>query len=289
MLGLIEFANSLKDSPARSQAIAEAVAAIAPLLTERPRLGLILGTGLGNLISEITSPQEITYSKIPHFPRSTAMAHRGSLFVGRICELPVLVMAGRCHLYEGYSREHVTLPTRVLHALGCETLLVTNAAGGINPQYQVGDVMAMDDHLDLMHSRGLFPVQTSRHWIQPRGTYDQELILQTLAIGRSADFPVQRGVYVGVKGPNYETRAEYRFFRRIGGDVVGMSTIPEVTVAAELGMRVLGISTVTNVARPDVKQTVTSDEVVHVAGLAEPRVRAIVKGIATNLSKAKSE
>ncbi len=270
----------------RTAAISQAVAAIRPRCDRVPVLGLILGTGLGNLITELASPREIGYSGIPHFPRSTAMAHRGSLFVGTLCGLPTIVMAGRCHLYEGYSREHITLPTRVLHALGCNVLIVTNAAGGINPQYRVGDVMVMDDHLDLMHSRGLLPTYTARTGVLSRGIYDRELLDQTLALGRRHGFAVQRGVYVGVKGPNYETRAEYRFFRRIGGDVVGMSTIPEVTVAAELGMRVLGISTVTNVARPDVPQTVTSEDVVHVAGLAEPRVRAIVKGIATNLSGA---
>jgi purine-nucleoside phosphorylase len=201
-------------------------------------------------------------------------------------------MAGRCHLYEGYSLDDLMLPVRVLHALGIELLIITNAAGGLNPLFQVGDVMILSDHIDLMFPRtrraGLAVTAEgtsgdSRRE-RPQSFYDTALVEQTVAIARQGNFPLQHGVYVGVKGPNYETRAEYRAFRKLGGDVVGMSTIPEVLAAHALGVRVLGLSTVTNIARPDAPQTITPAEVVAMAGRAEPKVRRIVAEVVRGLA-----
>ncbi|HUE72021.1 MAG TPA: purine-nucleoside phosphorylase [Pirellulaceae bacterium] len=258
--------------------VSEAVQAIGRYYGGQPRVGLILGTGLGRLVSELRVAAEIPYAKIPYFPRSTAMAHKGDLLCGSFGRTQVVVMAGRCHLYEGYSAEDLTLPVHVLHALGVELLIVTNAAGGLNPSYQVGDVMVLADHINLMFPRRASP-PSAGDGVRMPAPYDTALIERSLAIARQQKFPLRCGVYVGVKGPNYETRAEYRAFRKLGGDVVGMSTIPEVLCARALGMRVLALSTVTNIAREGAPQVVTPAEVVAMAGRAEPKVRQLVTGI----------
>ena len=242
---------------------------------------VILGTGLGDLADEVAAEAVIPYREIPGFPCSTALAHKGRLICGKLGGRQVVMMQGRCHLYEGYPLAAVTFPTRVLHGLGIRTLIVTNAAGGINPSYSVGDVMLIDDHINLMW---LAPVgqASSLPVIRARGAdglYDAALAQRSLEIARASNFPLHCGVYVAVTGPSYETRAEYRAFRRIGGDCVGMSTVPEVLTAASLGLRVLGLSTVTNVARPDAPNVVSAEEVVQVAATALPKVRAIIHGI----------
>ncbi|HEX5105402.1 MAG TPA: purine-nucleoside phosphorylase [Pirellulaceae bacterium] len=247
--------------------------------------GVILGTGLGEIAEEVAADAIIPYREIPGFPYSTAMAHKGRLVCGLLNGTPVVMLQGRCHLYEGYSLAAVTFPTRVLHALGIQTLIVTNAAGGINPQYAVGDVMLIDDHINLMWLPSVGQASSLpkiRH-IAAANLYDDELAHLSLAIARRANFLLHRGVYVAVTGPSYETRAEYRAFRRIGGDCVGMSTVPEVLTAASLGLRVLGLSTITNVARPDAPQTVSAEEVVHVAASALPKVRAIIHGMLNHM------
>ena len=279
--------------------LSAAVAAIRSQWTCEPQVGLILGTGLGGLIGAMQVEAEIPYRSIPYFPRSTAMAHKGALYCGEMAGAKVLTMAGRCHLYEGYSVADLQLPIRVMHALGIRTLIVTNAAGGLNPRFAPGDVMVIEDHVNLMgfaacpsgltvdaegRSQGS-GVRCQSAYLTPGPClltpepkpYDSDLITSALSAARQGNFPCQRGVYVGVKGPNYETRAEYRAFRRFG-DAVGMSTIPEVLAARSLGMRVLGLSTVTNVARPDAPQVVTADEVVEVARIAQPKLRQIIQG-----------
>jgi len=285
----------------------EAARAIAGRYAGRPRVGLILGTGLGNLISEMQVQVAVPYGEIPHFPRSTAMAHKGHLLFGTIGGAEAVVMAGRCHLYEGYVVQELTLPVRVMHLLGIDFLIVTNAAGGLNPQFHVGDVMVLVDHINLMFPRDGGSETVSREemsaeesgprlplkveqphfadWRRQRIFYDPALVEQAMEIGRRGNFPLQRGVYVGVTGPNYETRAEYRAFRRLGGDVVGMSTIPEVHCARALGLRVLGLSTVTNIARPDAPTMVTPGEVVAMAGRAEPKVRRIVVEVVASIDR----
>jgi purine-nucleoside phosphorylase len=259
------------------------LAAIRSRWSGQASVAVILGTGLGDLADEIAAEAIIAYRDIPGFPRSTALAHKGCLVCGTLGGRPIIALQGRCHLYEGYRAEELCLPVRVLCELGIETLVLTNAAGGLNPRYSAGDVMAIDDHICFMGLAGLTRMPAACPDRVVRTTtrlYDEGLIRRATDIACAAGFPLQCGVYVGVTGPSYETRAEYRAFRRIGGDCVGMSTVPEVLAAAGCGMRVLGLSAVTNVARPDAPQIVSAEEVARVAAAALPKVRQIVYGLA---------
>jgi len=243
---------------------------------------VILGTGLGELADEVTASAMISYRDIPGFPHSTALAHKGRLVCGELVGVPVIMMQGRCHLYEGYSLDDLTLPVRVLAALGVKTLVITNAGGGLNPDFAIGDVMLIEDHVNLMWLAGTMPLDAAACGRVARPAprlYDRELATTAICAARQHDFPLQRGTYIAVTGPSYETRAEYRAFRRIGGDCVGMSTVPEVLTAAACGLRVLGLSTVTNVACPDAPQVVSAEEVVEVARIARPRVRTILQAV----------
>jgi purine-nucleoside phosphorylase len=247
-----------------------------------PRVGIILGTGLGNFAEHITAEAIVPYEEIPHFPQSTAIGHKGRLVCGTIGGVPVLAMQGRFHLYEGYSAQQVTLPVRVMKELGISLLVVSNAAGGLNPRYRSGDVMLIDDHVNLMNANPLVGINDDR--LGPRfpdmcRPYDAKLIERGLEIARRENFVAHRGVYVALTGPNYETRAEYRFVRLIGGDVVGMSTVPEVITAIHAGLRVLAISTVTNMCLPDAIKASSGEEVVQIAKQAEEKLRKIVLGI----------
>lgn len=258
--------------------IADAVARIQERWKKQPRAAIILGTGLGSLASHIRPDATIPYDQLPHFPRSTAIGHRGQFVCGELAGTQVIAMEGRFHFYEGYSAEQTTLPVRIVRQLGAELLIVSNASGGINPQFRSGDLMVMADHINLMGSRTAQLAEDAR--VPSRrgraSPYDPSLIELAQAVGRRHGFACHRGVYVSVLGPNYETRAEYRFMRRIGGDVVGMSTVPEVLVAAQLGMRVLALSTVTNVFRSGAAVEVDAHEVIDIAAAAEPRLRQIV-------------
>ncbi len=250
--------------------------------TERPHAGIILGTGLGGLARQIDAAATIEYDQIPHFPRSTVTSHRGQLICGWLAGVPVVAMEGRFHAYEGYPLDQITLPVRVMKALGAELLLVSNAAGGMNPTYASGDIMLLDDHINLMGLNPLIGVNDDR--LGPRfpdmsQPYDATLIALGLEIARREDFAAHRGVFVAVTGPNLETRAEYRFLRAIGADAVGMSTVPEVIVAAHAGMRVLGISTITDLCFPDSLKPVDVSEIIATANAAEPKLRAIITGI----------
>lgn len=247
-----------------------------------PRIAVVLGSGLGRVTAGIDVEAEFPYHTLPHFPRSTALGHNGRLLCGQFDGASMAVMDGRFHFYEGYCVTEIALPICVLHALGVETLVVTNASGGLNPQYRSGDIMAIEDHINL-----LTPGPRPKAWCDhdtPRlppaqGYYDPELIAQAERIARRGDFRCHRGVYVGVMGPNYETRAEYRFMRKIGGDAVGMSTVPEVITARHLGMKVLGLSIITNVACPDNPHKTLAEEVCRLAATAEPNLRQIVRGM----------
>lgn len=266
----------------------DALAAVRSRWSGKPEVAIILGTGLGDLADEIAAEVIIPYREIPHLPHSTALAHKGNLICGKLDGVPVVVMQGRCHLYEGYDVEQATLAVRVMQGLGAKTLIVSNAAGGVNPQFVAGDVMLIEDHIQLMFLRGLasfVPGQTDRMPRVSARLYDPELIEQGLQVAREQGFVCQRGVYVAVTGPSYETRAEYRMFRKLG-DVVGMSTVPEVLVAAECGMRVFGISTVTNIARPDspVPDEIDAEHVVQVAQHVQPKVRALVRGLLARMT-----
>lgn len=253
-----------------------------------PRAGVILGTGLGGVAEEIDSPVAIEYEDIPHFPNSTATSHRGRLVCGNLAGEPVVAMEGRFHQYEGYPLKQITLPVRVMKALGAELLVVSQAVGGMNPYYKPGDVMIIDDHINLMGDNPLVGVNDDR--LGPRfpdmsAPYTPELIEVGLEIARREDFAVHRGVTVAVTGPNLETRAEYRFLRQIGADVVGMSTVPEVLVAVHGGMKVFGLSVVTDMCLPDNLKPADVHEIIAVANSARPKLRALVRGVLAYHSK----
>jgi purine-nucleoside phosphorylase len=262
--------------------VTEAVAAIRQHWTGAPRAGIILGTGLGGLSGEIAVEAKLDYGTLPHFPRSTTVSHAGQLVCGRLAGLPVVAMEGRFHAYEGYSQQQITFPVRVMRALGADLLIVSNACGGMNPNYRKGDIMIMDDHINLLGDNPLIGINDDR--LGPRfpdmsAPYDPVLVERALEIARRENFAAHKGVYVAVTGPNLETRAEYRFLRLIGADVVGMSTVPEVLAAVHGGMRVLGLSIVTDICLPDHLESVSVPEILAAAAAAEPKLRKIVLGI----------
>ncbi|MDG2381545.1 MAG: purine-nucleoside phosphorylase [Pirellulaceae bacterium] len=262
--------------------IEETVAAIRSKWNQTPEVGIILGTGLGSLVEQIDVEATFDYEELPHFPRSTAISHAGRLVCGNLCGLPVMAMEGRLHMYEGYTLKQITLPVRIMKALGTEMLIVSNACGGMNPYYQCGDLMVIDDHINLMGDNPLIGINDDR--LGPRfpdmcEPYDQELIETALGIARQQDMTLHRGVFVAVAGPNLETRAEYRFLRTIGADVVGMSTVPEVIVAAHCGLRVVGFSIVTDLCFPDSLKPAVVEEIIGHANAAEPKLRALVMGV----------
>lgn len=238
-----------------------------------PAVGIILGTGLGGLVHSMQVHHTVDYAQIPHMPVSTVESHAGRLLFGTVNGVEVVVMQGRFHLYEGYTAKQVTFPVRVMKFLGVRTLIVSNACGGLNPLYRKGDVMVIDDHINLLGDNPLIGPNDDR--LGPRfpdmsEPYSQRLIstLQSVALERKHS--IHRGVYAAVAGPNLETRAEYRFLRTIGADVVGMSTVPETIVARHMGMDVLGLSIVTDECFPDALEPVTLQDVLAAAAIAEP-------------------
>ena len=262
--------------------IQEAVTKIHSVWDKTPHAGIILGTGLGNFAEKITIEATLDYGDIPHFPVSTATSHRGRFVFGTLRGLPVMVMEGRFHAYEGYPLSQITLPVRVMKALGAELLVVSQAVGGMNPYYKPGDVMLIDDHINLLGANPLTGVNDDR--LGPRfpdmsQPYDFELLAEGQAIARRGDFVVHRGVSVAVLGPCLETRAEYRFLRNIGADVVGMSTVPEVITAVHCGLRVFGMAVVTDMCLPDALEPAVVEEIIRIANSAEPKLRALVEGI----------
>jgi purine-nucleoside phosphorylase len=262
--------------------IEQAVEAIRQKWQGTPRVGIILGTGLGSVAQQIDTQATLDYESIPHFPRSTAISHAGQLVCGNLEGVPVVAMEGRFHAYEGYSHRQITFPVRVMRALGAELLIVSNACGGMNPQYNQGDIMVIEDHINLMNGNPLIGVNDEK--LGPRfpdmcQPYDAKLIDRVLSIARREDIAAHKGVYVAVTGPNLETRAEYRFLRTIGADVVGMSTVPEVIVAVHAGMRVLGLSIVTDLCLPDALEPANIEKILAIAAKAEPKLRKLVLGV----------
>ena len=259
--------------------ITEATAFIRERWSLAPRVSIILGSGLGGISGALADAVTIPYDEIPHFARSTAHGHAGQLVCGLLEGVPVVVMEGRMHAYEGYPLQQITFPIRVMKRLGTELLIVTNACGGLNPQYRTGDLMVIEDHINLLGDNPLTGINDER--LGPRfpdmsAPYTPELIDAALAVARREDFTAHRGVYVAVTGPNLETRAEYRFLRIIGADVVGMSTVPEVLVAVHSSMRVLGISVITDMCLPDALEVATVEQILAAANGAEPKLRAII-------------
>jgi purine-nucleoside phosphorylase len=262
--------------------IEAAAAAIRAAWKETPHAGVILGTGLGNLASQIDVAATLEYKDIPHFPVSTVTSHRSRLVCGRLEGVPIVAMEGRFHAYEGYSLREITLPVRVMKRLGAQLLILSQAAGGMNPNYRNGDIMIIDDHINLMGDNPLVGINDDR--LGPRfpdmsQPYDPALIDKGLEIARRENFVAHRGVTVAVTGPNLETRAEYRFLRQIGADVVGMSTVPEAIVAVHAGLRIFGLSVVTDMCLPDALQPANVEHIIAVANAAEPKLRALVSGV----------
>jgi purine-nucleoside phosphorylase len=262
--------------------IRDAVAVIRAQWKGTPRAGIILGTGLGGLVEEIQEEASFEYESLPHFARSTATSHRGRLVCGTLQGVPVVAMEGRFHMYEGYSLKQITLPVRVMRALGAELLVVSNACGGMNPYFRAGDLMVIEDHINLMGDNPLIGINDDR--LGPRfpdmcEPYDLKLVDKALEIARRENIICHKGVFVAVAGPNLETRAEYRFLRMIGADVVGMSTVPEVIVAIHAGLRVVGFSIVTDMCLPDALEPADVPKIIAIANEAEPRLRTLVRGV----------
>ena len=269
----------------------DAAAAIRSRIHHSPQVGIILGSGLSALADEAEGRETIPYSDIPHFPVSTIEGHAGQLVTGRLSGQPVLLMQGRAHYYEGYSAQQITLPVRVMRLLGVHTLIVTNAAGGLNPSFRAGDLMLITDHINLVGMAGRNPLRgPNLDELGPRfpdmtQAYDAALRALAQRIAGQLELTLREGVYAYVAGPSFETPAEVRFLRSIGADAVGMSTVPEVTVARHARMRVLGISGVSNVAisEPDPDRQTTHSEVLEAGKGIVPRLVGLIKGVLAGL------
>lgn len=251
-----------------------------------PRVAIILGTGLGALANEIEAESVIGYEDIPDFPVPTVESHSGRLLLGRLSGQPVVAMQGRFHRYEGYSLQQVAFPVRVMRDLGAEILIVSNACGGMNPMWNVGDLMLLADHINLLGDNPLIGPNLDE--LGPRfpdmsEPYDVELQRLAIEVAMEERITLRRGVYVAVPGPNLETRAEYRFLRMIGADVVGMSTVPEVIAATHGGMKVLGISIITDRCLPDALKPASVEEIIRVAGEAEPKLTLLINNVVARL------
>ncbi|MEZ4633071.1 MAG: purine-nucleoside phosphorylase [Deinococcales bacterium] len=254
----------------------------------KPSIALILGSGLGGLVNAIENPISFDYGDIPHFPQTTALSHVGRLVLGELAGKTVIAMQGRLHYYEGHSMQNLTLPLRVMWALGAKTLIVTNAAGGLDPSFKPGDIMLLSDHIDLFGDNPLKGPNDTR--LGPRfsdmsDAYNKSLRQIALEAAHENHIPLQQGVYVGTSGPCFETSAERRYMRLIGGNAVGMSTVPEVIVAKHMGMQVLGFSGITNVATGGEDQPPDdAHEVVEVAGVIGQRLAPLLHAIITKLA-----
>ena len=251
-----------------------------------PKVGIMLGTGLGELATQITDRQEIPYESIPNFPVSTVEGHSGKLIVGMLGSTQVLAMQGRFHYYEGYSMKEVTFPVRVMKALGVETLLVSNAAGGMNPSFQIGDLMIITDHINTFPEhplRGKNEPSLGTRFPDMSKAYPVELRNKAKQIAQDNGIKVVEGVYVGTSGPTFETPAEYNYFRVIGGDAVGMSTVPEVIVAVHAGIQVFAMSIITDLGVPGQVVEVSHEEVQQIANLAQPTMTLLMKELIAQL------
>ncbi|MCK4816698.1 purine-nucleoside phosphorylase [bacterium] len=241
----------------------------------KPGVGIILGSGLGPLADEIEGAR-ILYKDIPHFPVSKVPGHKGNLVIGALEEKKIVAMKGRSHYYEGHSLEEITYPVMVMKELGAEILMVTNAGGGINKDFKPGDLMAITDHINFM---GANPLRGKTEFIDMTFAYDKELIELTEKIASNQEIGMKKGVYIAVPGPSYETSSEIKAFEKLGADAVGMSTVPEVIVAKSLGMRVLGISCITNMAAGILKKSLSHEEVIETTRKVEEKFKKLVREI----------
>jgi purine-nucleoside phosphorylase len=266
--------------------IETAAALVRSRIAIEPQLAIILGTGLGGLAARIESPVVINYTDIPGFPLSTVESHAGRLLVGHLAGRPVVAMQGRFHKYEGYTLQQATMPVRVMQRLGARTLVVSNACGGMHPEWNAGDLMLIADHINLLGDNPLIGPNDDR--LGPRfpdcsALYDEGLRALARRVAAERGLTLREGVYVAVSGPNLETRAEYRMLRNLGADVVGMSTVPEALVAAHGGMKVLGISIITDMCLPDSLEPASLEKILAVAGEAEPKLTSLVAGVVPNI------
>jgi purine-nucleoside phosphorylase len=272
----------------------EAAGVVRQRTAHRPQIGLILGSGLNALAEQVQDADRIPYADIPHYGQTSVAGHRGQMVIGRLAGKEVLIMQGRIHAYEGISLQRVTLPVRVMHELGVRTLIVTNAAGGINPEYRAGDLMLIQDHIGLMAMTGGNPLWgPNDDSLGPRfppmnRAYDPALRRLALKVASGLGIQLRQGVYVGLGGPTFETPAEVRYLRMIGGDAVGMSTVPEVIVARHVGMRVLGISGISNAAvhDPDAGEEASHEEVLAAGDVLVPKLIALLCGILVEMAEA---
>jgi len=266
--------------------IQEAAAVVRGRTRLEPEVGIILGTGLGGLADEISVDASIPYESLPGFPLSTVESHAGRLLLGRMGKRPVVAMQGRFHRYEGYGLAEVTFPVRVMRALGAQTLVVSNACGGMNPLWQPGDLVLLSDHINLLGDNPLIGANDDR--LGPRfpdmsDPYDAELRALTRTLAAELGIRLREGVYVAVPGPNLETRAEYRMLRAMGADVVGMSTVPEVIVASHAGMRTVGISIITDQCLPDALEPANIERIIDTAKRAEPSLTRLIARLVERL------
>jgi purine-nucleoside phosphorylase len=266
--------------------IRSAVDAVREITTLKPSVGIILGTGLGQLAESIEIEATLPYERIPGFPLSTVESHAGRLLLGRLGRRPVVAMQGRFHRYEGYSLNAVTFPVRVMHGLGAETLIVSNACGGMHPLWAPGDLVLLSDHINLLGDNPLIGSNDER--LGPRfpdmsAPYDPELRALARSVARELGIVLREGVYVAVPGPNLETRAEYRMLRGLGADVVGMSTVPEVIVAAHAGMRTIGLSIITDQCLPDALEPADINRIIDTARRAEPSLSRLISALVERL------
>ena len=266
--------------------IDEAAARIRRDCPLQPAIGIILGTGLGSLVGRIDVAARIPYASIPHFPAATVDTHAGELVLGTLAGKPVVALSGRFHAYEGYSLEQITLPVRVAKALGAATLIVSNSAGGLNPQFAAGDLMIITDHINFMGDNPLIGPNDGTlgpRFLDMSEPYSKVLIGLAERVALAKAIKVQRGVYLACPGPSLETRAEYRFMRMIGADAVGMSTVPEVIAALHAGLKVLGFSAITDECLPDALEPADVAKILRTAAEIEPKMTEIIAGCVEQL------
>ncbi len=259
-------------------AIKEAVSFIREKIHETPDTAIILGTGLGKIVDHLKVESELDYTSIPHFPVSTVEGHEGKLISGLLGEKRVLVMKGRFHFYEGYDMQEVILPIRVLKFLGIKTLIVSNAAGGMNPDFEIGDIMVINDHICLMPNPliGKHEPEFGARFPDMSQTYDPELLQKARSLSQKLKIPIREGCYVGVSGPTLETPKEYQYMRIIGGDAVGMSTVPEVIAAHQMGISIFAVSVITDLGVPGKIQKLTHHDVIAAAEKTAPKLTELI-------------
>jgi purine-nucleoside phosphorylase len=270
--------------------VREAAAYVRSVAPDQPRVGIVLGTGLGSLADQVEQAHRIPYESIPHFPTSTVDTHAGELVMGMLAGVPVVALSGRFHFYEGYTLQEVTFPIRVARELGIHTLIVSNAAGGLNPQFRTGDLMLIADHINFLGDNPL--IGPNDDTLGPRfpdmcEPYSNALLELAETKALELGIKTQRGVYLACSGPCLETRAEYRFMRLIGADAVGMSTVPEVIVAVHAGLRVLGFSAITDECFPDALEPVNIEKIIATANAVEPKITRLVTAILGEIDASK--